>query len=119
MAYFDVCERFQSEVEPHILKRVPRYLEVHFLEVFAARKFPLGVFHIDNDALLLGDEMVEVNGPREVGKDDSVTELSHAEFEVAVVEDRIDGGRGEIVVRLRYEVEIVVECLSLVNGILA
>ena len=101
------------------MKRVPRYLEVHFLEVFAARKFPFGVFHIDNDALLLRDEVVEVNGPRQVGKDDSVTELSHTEFEVAVVEDRIDGGRGEIVVCLRYEVEIIVERLRLVDGILA
>ena len=29
--YFYVCERFQGEIKPHVLKRVPGHLKVHFL----------------------------------------------------------------------------------------
>ena len=77
--YFNVRERFQGEVEPHILKRVPRHLKVHFLEVIAARESPFGVVYIDNNALLFGDEVVEVYGPRQVGEHDAVAKLSHTE----------------------------------------
>ena len=77
--YFNVRERFQGEVEPHILKRVPRHLKVHFLEVIAAREPPFGVFYIDNDALLFGDEVVEVYGPRQVREDNAVAKFSHTE----------------------------------------
>ena len=62
--------------------------------------------------------MVKVDGPRQVREDDSVAELPHAECKVAVVEDGVDGGRREVVVRICNEVEVVVERLSLVDGIL-
>ena len=119
LTYFYIRERFQGEVEPHVLKRVPRHLEVHLLEVIAARKAPFTVFHVDNDALLLWDEVVEVYGPRQVREDDAVAKFPHAECEIAVVEDGIYGGRGEVVVRVGNEVEIVVERLRLVDGVLA
>ena len=62
--------------------------------------------------------MVKVDGPRQVREDDTIPEFPHTECKVAVVEDGIDGGRREVMVSICNEVEIVVERLSLVYGIL-
>ena len=63
--------------------------------------------------------MVEVYGPRQVREDLAVAKLTHAECKVAIVEDGIDGGRGEVMVRVGNKIEVIVERLRLVDSILA